>query len=359
MSRAIKLSILSIIGIIFVFATIILLSTEYASYAILTATVAVIFVSYAVIFYNDTKDHYSLYKNKLRKLINTYDSVLVKSEKLPDMENHNIIRVASMEDLIYAQMVIKKPIYFYEEERSCSFVLIDNPEICVYILKADSGAVTTTEIIIEEIRKQPEQKVDFDHAILADIENTTIIKLDNKKTYKVSPYRPGEQQVTKKVAESVEEKIEKVIEEAAVEQVEPVETPVEEPVKEYIKDITQVFEAINYVNAEIKEDLFIDIEPKKRRKKDQPVNLTKVEKEIDNIVELSNTKVLDLIKTEPVDTKTVKEVLEQKEQEKELIVEEEKREKTTHKQRRQNNNQRNNRKNNNQRTTRKRTTKKQ
>ena len=38
---------------------------------------------------------------------------------------------------------------------------------------------------IEEIRKEPEQKVDFDHAILADIENTTIIKLDNKKTYKV------------------------------------------------------------------------------------------------------------------------------------------------------------------------------
>ena len=355
MSRAIKLSLLSIIGIIFVFATILLLSTEYASYAILTATVAVIFVSYAVIFYNDTKDHYSMYKNKLRKIINTYDSVLVKSEKLPDMENHNIIRVASMEDLVYAQMVIKKPIYFYEEERACSFVLMDNPEICVYILKADPGAVTSTEIIIEEIRKQPEQKVDFDHAILADIENTTIIKLDNKKTYKVSPYRPGEQQVTKKVAEPLEEKVEKIIEEAVVENVEPAE----EPVKEYIKDITQVFEAINYVNAEIKEDLFIDIEPKKRRKKEQPVNLTKVEKEIDNLVELSNTKVLDLIKTEPIDTKAVQNVLEQKEQEKELIVEKEKREKTTHKQRRQNNNQRNNKKNNNQRAPRKRPTKKQ
>lgn len=355
MSRAVKLSLLSIVGIIFVFATIILLSTEYASYAILTATVAVIFVSYTVIFYNDTKSHYSQYKNRLRKIINTYDSVLVKSEKLPDMEKHSIIRVASMEDLVYAQMVIKKPIYFYEEERSCSFVLMDNPEICVYILKADSEAVTTTEIIIEEIRKQPEQKVDFDHAILADIENTTIIKLDNKKTYKVSPYRPGERQVTQKVETPVEDPVEKVVEDAVVEQVEPVV----EPVKEYIKDITQVFEAINYVNAEIKEDLFIDIEPKKRRKKDQPVNLTKVEKEIDNLVELSNTKVLDLIKTEPVDTKAVKEVLEQKEQEKELIVEEEKREKTTHKQRRQNNNQRNNRKNNNQRTTRKRNNKKQ
>ena len=346
MTRAVKLSLLSIIGTIFVFATIILLSTQFASYAILTATVAVILVSYTIIYYNDTKDHYTMYKNKLRKLINTYDSVLVKSEKLPDMEKHNVIRVASMEDLVYAQMVIKKPIYFYEDERSCSFILMDNPEVCVYILKADPESICSTEIIIEEIRKQPEQKVDFDHAILADIENTTIIKLDNKKTYKVSPYRPGERQVTQKI--EIPEKVEEIVEE-----------PVVEPVQEYIKDITQVFEAINYVNAEIKEDLFIDIEPKKKKKKEQPVNLTKVEKEIDSLVELSNTKVLDLIQTEPIDTKVVKEVLEQKEHEKELIVEEEKREQPKKKQQsKNNNNQRNNKRNNNQKTPRKRTTKK-
>ena len=346
MTRAVKLSLLSIIGTIFVFATIILLSTQFASYAILTATVAVILVSYTIIYYNDTKDHYTMYKNKLRKLINTYDSVLVKSEKLPDMEKHNVIRVASMEDLVYAQMVIKKPIYFYEDERSCSFILMDNPEVCVYILKADPESICSTEIIIEEIRKQPEQKVDFDHAILADIENTTIIKLDNKKTYKVSPYRPGERQVTQKI--EIPEEVEEIVEETVV-----------EPVQEYIKDITQVFEAINYVNAEIKEDLFIDIEPKKKKKKEQPVNLTKVEKEIDSLVELSNTKVLDLIQTEPIDTKVVKEVLEQKEHEKELIVEEEKREQPKKKQQsKNNNNQRNNKRNNNQKTPRKRTTKK-
>lgn len=347
MNRAVKLSLLSIVGLIFVFMTILLLPTKNASYAILTATVAVIFVAYAAIYYNDTKDNYSLYKNKLRKIINTYDSVLVKSEKLPDMEKHNIIRVASMEDLIYAQMVIKKPIYFYEEERCCSFVLLDNPEICVYILKADVEVISTTEIIIEEIRKQPEQKIDFDHSILSDIENTTIIKLDNKKTYKVSPYRPG-QQVTQKL------EVPPVIEEPENTVEEVIEQPVVEPVQEYIKDITQVFEAINYVNAEIKEDLFIDLEPKKRKKKkEENVNLTAVEKEIDKVVELSNTKVLDLIKTEPVDTKAVKEVLEQKEQEKEMIEEPPKKQ-------RRNNNQRNNqRRNNNQRTPRKRTTKRQ
>ena len=301
MNREIKLSLLSITGIIFVVGTIFLLGSDYSSYAILTATVAVILVAYAVIYYNESKDNYSIYRNKLRRVINTYDSILVKSEKLPELTDHSIIRVASMEDLVYAQMVIKKPIYFYEEEKSCSFVLIDDKEICVYILKANTDDITATEIIIDEIRRQP-TKINIDHSILDDIENTTIIKLDNCKTYKVSPVRPKKE-------------------------------------KEYIKDITQVFEAIKYQNAEIKEDVFIEIEPKKKKKnkEEQKVNLTEVEEKIDALVELSNTKVLDIIELEPVDTDSVKKVEEKKEQEKE--------EKST-KQKKKKNNKRNNSKTN-------------
>lgn len=287
MNREIKLSLLSITGIIFIIGTIFLLGSAYSSYAILTATVAVIIVAYAVIYFNESKDNYSIYKNKLKKIINTYDSILVKSEKLPELTNHNIIRVASMEDLVYAQMVIKKPIYFYEDEKNCSFVLIDDKEICVYILKTNPSDITPTEIEIEEIRKQP-TKIDIDHSILDDIENTTIIKLDNCKTYKVSPVRPKKE-------------------------------------KEYIKDITQVFEAINYQNAEIKEDVFVELEPKKKKKKtEENVNLTEVEEKIDELVELSNTKVLDIIKTEPIDTEAVKKVAAKKEQEKEEQKKEEK-----------------------------------
>ncbi|MGN0967301.1 MAG: DUF5305 family protein [Candidatus Coprovivens sp.] len=301
MNREIKLSLLSITGIIFVVGTIFLLGSDYSSYAILTATVAVILVAYAVIYYNESKDNYSIYRNKLRRIINTYDSILVKSEKLPELADHNIIRVASMEDLVYAQMVIKKPIYFYEEEKSCSFVLIDDKEICVYIVKANNDDITATEILIDEIRRQP-TKINIDHSILDDIENTTIIKLDNCKTYKVSPVRPKKE-------------------------------------KEYIKDITQVFEAINYKNAEIKEDVFIEIEPKKKKKnkEEQKVNLTEVEEKIDELVELSNTKVLDIIELEPVDTDSVKKVEEKKEQEKE--------EKAT-KQKKKKNNKKNNSKTN-------------
>lgn len=275
-NRQIKLSALSIISVVFVIVTALLLNSEYAAYAILTSTIAVILIAYTVIYYNETRDNSAIYRNKLKRIINSFDSILVKSEKIPDMRKHSIIKVASIEDLVYAQMVIKKPIYFYEEEKSCSFILIDDKEICVYILKSNIEDITTTEILIEEIRNEPEI-VDIDHSILDDIDNTTIIKLDNHKSYKVSPIRPKK--------------------------------------TEYIKDITQVLDVVNYKNAELKEDYFIEIEPKKKKdKKEEIVDLPEVEKQIDAVVESSNTGVLDVIKTEPIDTKRIQKVLEEKEE---------------------------------------------
>lgn len=275
-NRQIKLSALSIISVVFVIVTALLLNSEYAAYAILTSTIAVILIAYTVIYYNETRDNSTIYKNRLKRIINSFDSILVKSEKIPDMRKHSIIKVASIEDLVYAQMVIKKPIYFYEEEKSCSFILIDDNEICVYILKSNIEDITTTEILIEEIRNEPEI-VDIDHSILDDIDNTTIIKLDNHKSYKVSPIRPKK--------------------------------------TEYIKDITQVLDVVNYKNAELKEDYFIEIEPKKKKdKKEEIVDLPEVEKQIDAVVESSNTGVLDVIKTEPIDTKRIQKVLEEKEE---------------------------------------------
>ena len=75
MNREVKLSLLSITGLVFVFATIILLSSEYSAYAILTATVAVVLVAYAVIYYHDTKDHYSLLNNIIVANTNTKPAI--------------------------------------------------------------------------------------------------------------------------------------------------------------------------------------------------------------------------------------------------------------------------------------------
>ena len=91
-----------------------------------------------------------------------------------------------MEDLIDAQIEIRKPIYYMiEGEDSCSFVLVDNNEVCIFILKQNEQVESPLELIINEYEKNN----DIDESLLEDIEKTTIIKLNNMKSFKVSPYK--------------------------------------------------------------------------------------------------------------------------------------------------------------------------
>lgn len=271
MKRDTKIILLACLSVLIIAISIVLLTTNYSSYAILTFTVSIVLITYTILYYNETKDIYTIYKNELKRILNTYDSLLVKSSTLPEMKNHNIIKVASMEDLVYAQMVIKKPIYFYEEEKNCSFVLIDEKEICVYILKTNDDLISATDIIIDQIRKAPKVE-DIDHSILDDIENTTIIKLDNHKTYKVSPIKP----------------------------------------KNTMKDTSEVIDIVKAKKENKKQ------QGEEKQTFEEEINLEEVAEAIDKVVELSNTGVLNLIKSEPVKTKKVEKVL------KEEKVEEEK-----------------------------------
>ena len=271
MKRDTKIILLACLSVLIIAISIVLLTTNYSTYAILTFTVSIVLITYTILYYNETRDIFSIYKNELKRILNSYDSMLVKSNTLPNMKNHNIIKVASMEDLVYAQMVIKKPIYFYEEEKNCSFVLIDEKEVCVYILKANEETITATDVVIDQIRTEM-YKEDIDHSILDDIENTTIIKLDNHKSYKVSPIKQkNTMKDTNEVIDVIKEKKEEKL------------TKVEEPTFE------------------------------------EEINLKEVAEAIDKVVELSNTGVLNLIKSEPVKHKKIKnvnEVVESKEEEK-------------------------------------------
>ena len=109
-----------------------------------------------------------------------------------------------MDDLVDAQIEIRKPIYYMiEGEDSCSFVLLDNSEACIYILKQNENVTSPLELIINEYEKHN----DIDASLLEDIERTTIIKLNNMKSFKVSPYKKNKDNVNN---ESVENKDENV-----------------------------------------------------------------------------------------------------------------------------------------------------
>lgn len=189
MKRRGKVLILGILFIISLVTLILLLCNKLYSYGIVAGTVTLILFVIFILFCINSRDEESIYKNKLNKLLKTYDSILVKSSTLPSLEDRNIIQVDSFQDLINAQLEIRKPIYYKLQVSCCSFLLLDDKEACTYILKSNDKVVSDLDILINENSIVNKKKEKNDYSILKNIDKTSIIMLDNSKSFKVSPIR--------------------------------------------------------------------------------------------------------------------------------------------------------------------------
>lgn len=189
MKRRGKVLILGILFAISLVTLILLLCNKLYSYGIVVGTVALILFVVFILFCINSRDEESIYKNKLNKLLKTYDSILVKSSTLPSLEDRNIIQVDSFQDLINAQLEIRKPIYYKLQVSCCSFLLLDDKEACTYILKSNDKVVSDLDILINENSIVNKKKEKNDYSILKNIDKTSIIMLDNSKSFKVSPIR--------------------------------------------------------------------------------------------------------------------------------------------------------------------------
>lgn len=100
---------------------------------ILAALVAVILI---VVYRNDTRRE-SAYRRKLKKIINTYDSIIVNVQELPKLDKLSVVNVTSFEELVDAQNEVRLPINYVEDKRrKCAkFVLVRNNLAWVYTLK--------------------------------------------------------------------------------------------------------------------------------------------------------------------------------------------------------------------------------
>lgn len=88
------------------------------------------------LYRSDTKK-LSLYEKTLKKILTTYDSIIVNVEKLPTLSNLSVVDVTSFEELVDAQNEVRLPINFKEDtkKKSAKFVLVRNNLAWVYTLK--------------------------------------------------------------------------------------------------------------------------------------------------------------------------------------------------------------------------------
>ena len=117
------------------------------------------------------------YNKKTKKILKKYDAVLVKIKNIPRLYDKNIMVVSTIEDMINAQMEIRKPVYYFVNENSHSFFLLDGEEALVYIVKNDPTIMCLVEKLILNIDKMRNSMV---KDTLKKIENAMLYTYETK-----------------------------------------------------------------------------------------------------------------------------------------------------------------------------------
>ena len=75
------------------------------------------------------------YEVELKRITNTYDSIIVNIEDLPDMSEYNLIKVESFEELIDAHSEVRMPINYYRTKDYSIFLLFNDNTAWKYVLE--------------------------------------------------------------------------------------------------------------------------------------------------------------------------------------------------------------------------------
>ena len=139
-----------------------LIVNSYINYAVIVLAIAVSFIIQELTyrFTGDTKEE--KYETKLKKILKTYDSVLAETRKVPVIDSEKIILVNSIDDLIDAQAELRKMIYFFKQTDNCSFILFDQNQAIIYILKKNDDILSPLEIEINNNKIKNKNKGDID-----------------------------------------------------------------------------------------------------------------------------------------------------------------------------------------------------
>lgn len=189
MNTKTKLLLLDLLIVVIAIFGVFLYMQKFTNYAFVVFAIAIGVGIITFIFRRDNRNPSAKYESSVKNILSTYDSVLVESKKVPKIDDKNVILVKAIGDLIDAQIELRKPIYYFKQTDSCSFTLFDGDQALIYIIKKDEGTLAPIEIEIKNNLLKKKNRNDIDEEILEQINKTTIVKLPNEKSYKVSPVR--------------------------------------------------------------------------------------------------------------------------------------------------------------------------
>lgn len=135
-----------------------------------------------------TDDPNKAFKKRIKKILKTYDSILVEIETLPKLSDKKIIKASSFRDMVNAEYELRKPIYFFLQEHAIDFILLNKLSAYTFTMNETEEFLSELDIYLAEKRKE-EEAAEKEFNTIDSLDETTVIKLDNLKEYIVSPLK--------------------------------------------------------------------------------------------------------------------------------------------------------------------------
>lgn len=99
--------------------------------------IGLILVVYITLYFvRKGEDNYA-YHHKIKKILKTYDGIIVNVKNLPTLNNLNVINVSSFSELLDAHSEVRMPISFCEKNDEAYFLLLNDSIAWFYCLKKD------------------------------------------------------------------------------------------------------------------------------------------------------------------------------------------------------------------------------
>lgn len=178
-----------IAGVVLLLISILLLGNVYKIYSLITLSLFVIDAILLFVYMNNTKSVHDKYQSDIKYILKTFDSVLAKIDSELSLDDKEIIKLESFEDLVNTQEEMKKPILYTMDSTTSVFLIIDKSILYYATLKENDNLKNPLEVeLLLQAKKKKGNVGDYD-SMLEDIDHTTIVRTKNNKRYKISPMK--------------------------------------------------------------------------------------------------------------------------------------------------------------------------
>ncbi len=152
--------------------------------------ILMVVIGIIIIIYNKKKKQSitdeEKYINFLKTINKAFNNVLICVNDIPKLKNKTLVRLNHIDDLVDISEKVKKPIFYIEGNESCDFILLNKEEYCIYTLKVNEEVESSFD---KYYKSYVEENENNNTKILEDLDKTTIIKISDGSSFKVSPLK--------------------------------------------------------------------------------------------------------------------------------------------------------------------------